>query len=642
MEALDDPDDGVRKAAVAALAQLGDTRAVQVLIEKLASDPAVQAAAATALGSLGDPAAVAPLIDRLGDRAEVRVAAAKALAQLEQPQWSEWIKGEIFDYIRLAECRDPRIGPALEKLRSGTLIHAGNSLMGCCHRSLPVRGSRKRHIDYDAKAPAKFLVETGDCRAAEPLLCFWLFARDWAKEEGSQDSSFWSMEASRALVAYAASWSHHPEAELPQGWVTVPITARASHQFEDFPREVVNASIELPLPEDSLAAMAEQLAAVLGNDGFRTLHLGMREIGSISSDSARAALTLTRSIFHQAAKSISHGAPTEPLKCGLVRAIGAVIQELRRLGTTLNASDASRLAAAAAGGDAPAGELAAAALQKVGKDGVVLVDEWKCPETTLKWTDSVPVPCGCASLGFLTDTEQTQCVLDSVCVLVCEGKVGSNWKTLIPLVEAAGRRGACLLLAAEQVEGEAIRFLLNNHRRNIVRSCALAAPGEGGARIRDEIATLTGCLKQADADLDHLKPEELGYARRIVVDQRTTRIIGGEGSQDHAALAEAGVPAARILVGGASDAERRDKKARIERAVAAVRMALTEGIVSSIGGALAHASQALVSLEASGDEMVGVQIVRLACENLAGEGAEPVRAIRLALETAGSASVLYW
>jgi len=349
------------------------------------------------------------------------------------------------------------------------------------------------------------------------------------------------------------------------------------------------------------------------------------------------------------------------LKRGIEQAVDAVVEELKHMSkATKDKKEIAQVATIASNNDKTIGNLIAEAMEKVGKDGVITVEEAKAIETTLEVVEGMQFDRGYLSPYFVTNPERMEVVLEDAVVLIHEKKL-SVMKDMLPLLEQVVRGGKPLLIIAEDLEGEALATLVVNRLRGTFACCAVKAPGFGDRRkaMLEDIATLTGgkaITEDLGIKLENLKLDDLGRAKKVVVDKDNTTIVEGAGSakdiqgrikqiraqieettsdydreklQERLAKLAGGV--AVIKVGAATETEMKEKKARVEDALNATRAAVEEGIVPGGGVALLRAADALDSLKLSGDEGTGVGIVRRALE-------EPIRQI---VENAGlEASVI--
>jgi chaperonin GroEL len=375
----------------------------------------------------------------------------------------------------------------------------------------------------------------------------------------------------------------------------------------------------------------------------------------VAGDGTTTATVLAQAIFREGLKNVTAGANPMGLKRGIEQAVDAVVEELKHMSkATKDRKEIAQVATIAANNDKTIGNLIAEAMEKVGKDGVITVEEAKAMETTLEVVEGMQFDRGYLSPYFVTDAERMECVLADAFVLIHEKKI-SVMKDMLPLLEQVARAGRPLLIVAEDVEGEALATLVVNKLRGTLTGCAVKAPGFGDRRkaMLEDLATVTGgkaITEDLGMKLENLKLEDLGRAKKVVVDKDTTTIIEGAGSakeiegrikqiraqieettsdydreklQERLAKLAGGV--AVVKVGAATETEMKEKKARVEDALNATRAAVEEGIVPGGGVALLRASEALGSLKLSGDEATGVNIVRRALE-------EPIRTI---VENAG-------
>src|SRR5881392_1202029 len=375
----------------------------------------------------------------------------------------------------------------------------------------------------------------------------------------------------------------------------------------------------------------------------------------VAGDGTTTATVLAQAIFRAGLKNVTAGANPMGLKRGIDQAVEAVVEELKHLSkATKDKKEIAQVATIAANNDKTIGNLIAEAMEKVGKDGVITVEEAKAMETTLAVVEGMQFDRGYLSPYFVTDAERMEVVLEDALVLIHEKKL-SVMKDMLPLLEQVARVGKPLLIIAEDVEGEALATLVVNKLRGTLHTCAVKAPGFGDRRkaMLEDIATVTGgkaITEDLGMKLENLKLEDLGRAKKVVVDKDKATLIEGAGNtkeiegrikqiraqieetssdydreklQERLAKLAGGV--AVIKVGAATETEMKEKKARVEDALNATRAAVEEGIVPGGGVALLRASEALGSLKLSGDEATGVSIVRRALE-------EPIRQI---VENAG-------
>ena len=403
----------------------------------------------------------------------------------------------------------------------------------------------------------------------------------------------------------------------------------------------VAKEVELKDPSKNLGAqMIKEVAA---------------KTSDVAGDGTTTATVLAQAIFRGGLKNVTAGANPMALKRGIEQAVDMVVEELKHMSkATKDKKEIAQVATIAANNDKTIGDLIAEAMEKVGKDGVITVEEAKAMETTLEVVEGMQFDRGYLSPYFVTDAERMEVVLEDALVLIHEKKI-SVMKDMLPLLEQVARAGKPLLIIAEDVEGEALATLVVNKLRGTLHTCAVKAPGFGDRRkaMLEDIATVTGgkaITEDLGIKLENLKLEDLGRAKKVVVDKDNTTIIEGAGNtkeiegrikqiraqieettsdydreklQERLAKLAGGV--AVIKVGAATETAMKEKKARVEDALNATRAAVEEGIVPGGGVALLRASEALGSLKLSGDEATGVSIVRRALE-------EPIRQI---VENAG-------
>jgi len=385
----------------------------------------------------------------------------------------------------------------------------------------------------------------------------------------------------------------------------------------------------------------------------------LKEVASktsdIAGDGTTTATVLAQAIFREGLRNVTAGANPMGLKRGIEAAVEAVTDELKKLSkSTKDKKEIAQVARIASNNDKTIGDLIAEAMEKVGKDGVITVEESKSADTVLDLVEGMQFDRGYLSPYFVTDAERMEVVFEDALVLIYEKKI-SVMKDMLPLLEQVARAGKPLLIIAEDLEGEALATLVVNKLRGTLNCCAVKAPGFGDRRkaMLEDIATVTGgkaITEDLGIKLENLKLDDLGRAKKVVVDKDNTTIIEGAGSskeiegrikqirvqieettsdydreklQERLAKLAGGV--AVIKVGAATETEMKEKKARVEDALNATRAAVEEGIVPGGGVALLRASEALGSLKLSGDEATGVSIVRRALE-------EPIRQI---VENAG-------
>jgi chaperonin GroEL len=387
----------------------------------------------------------------------------------------------------------------------------------------------------------------------------------------------------------------------------------------------------------------------------------LKEVASktsdIAGDGTTTATVLAQAIFREGLKNVTAGANPMGLKRGVEAAVDAITEELKKLSkSTKDKKEIAQVATIASNNDKTIGNLIAEAMEKVGKDGVITVEESKSADTVLDVVEGMQFDRGYLSPYFVTDPERMEVVLEDALVLIHEKKI-SVMKDMLPLLEQVARSGKPFLIIAEDVEGEALATLVVNKLRGTLHTSAVKAPGFGDRRkaMLEDIATLTGgkaITEDLGIKLENIKLEDLGKAKKVVVDKDNTTIVEGAGKsstiegrikqiraqieettsdydreklQERLAKLAGGV--AVIKVGAATETAMKEKKARVEDALNATRAAVEEGIVPGGGVALLRASKAIDALakKLEGDEKVGAMIVRRALE-------EPIRQI---VENAG-------
>ena len=385
----------------------------------------------------------------------------------------------------------------------------------------------------------------------------------------------------------------------------------------------------------------------------------VREVASKTSDVAgdgtTTATLLAEAIFREGLKNVTAGANPMGIKRGIDKAVAVVVEELKKQSKKVkDRTEISQVATISANSDLSIGNIIADAMDKVGKDGTITVEEARGIETTLEVVEGMQFDRGYVSPYFVTDKEGMECVLEDCYILLHEKKF-SNMKDLLPLLEKVAQAGRPLLVIAEDIEGEALATLVVNKLRGTLQCCAVKAPGFGDRRkaMLEDIAILTGgkaITEDLGIKLENIKLEDLGKGKKIVVDKDNTTIVEGAGKssviegrikqiraqieettsdydreklQERLAKLAGGV--AVVKVGAATETAMKEKKARVEDALNATRAAVEEGIVPGGGVALLRASKAIDRLKLEGAEKVGALIVRRALE-------EPIRQI---VENAG-------
>ncbi|MBD3246824.1 MAG: chaperonin GroEL [Candidatus Omnitrophica bacterium] len=374
----------------------------------------------------------------------------------------------------------------------------------------------------------------------------------------------------------------------------------------------------------------------------------VKEVAEKTSDNAgdgtTTATVLAEAIFREGLKNVAAGANPMALKRGIDKAVDVVVEELHKLSKTVkDKKETAQVATIAANGEAQIGELIADAFEKVGKDGVITVEEAKSTATTLDVVEGMQFDQGYLSPYFASDPEKMQCVLEDPFILIFEKKI-SNIKDLLPLLEKVARAGKPLLIIAEDIEGEALATLVVNKLRGTLTCAAVKAPGYGDRRkaMLEDIAILTGgkaLSEDLGVKLENVAVEDLGTARRVRIDKENTTIVEGAGDnkaiqgrinqikklieesdsdydreklQERLAKLAGGV--AVINVGAATETEMKEKKARVEDALHATRAAVEEGIIPGGEIGLLRSIPSLEKVTIKGDEQIGINIVKKAIE----------------------------
>ncbi len=398
----------------------------------------------------------------------------------------------------------------------------------------------------------------------------------------------------------------------------------------------VAKEIELEDPYENLGAeMVKEVAS---------------KTSDVAGDGTTTATVLAESIYREGLKNVTSGANPMQVKRGIEKAVDTIVEELRKISTpTKEAQKIAQVAAIAANNDKVIGDKIAEAMDKVGSEGVITVEEGKSLETTLKLVEGMQFDQGYLSPYFVTDAERMECVLQDPYILIHEKKI-SNMKNLLPLLEKVAQSGKPFLIISEETEGEALATLVVNKIRGTFSCCAVKAPGYGDRRkaMLGDIAVLTGgkaITEDLGIKLENVTLDDLGRAKRVTIDKENTTIVEGDGNHDavqsritqikreieesdsdydkeklQERLAKLAGGVAIISVGAATEIEMKEKKARIEDALHATRAATEEGIVPGGGVALLRARKKLADMKIQGDENIGIKIVGRALE-------EPLRMI---------------
>jgi chaperonin GroEL len=392
-----------------------------------------------------------------------------------------------------------------------------------------------------------------------------------------------------------------------------------------------------------------ELQDPLENMGAQMVREVASKTSDVAGDGTTTATVLAQAIFREGVKTVAAGASPMALKRGIEKAVEVACEEIKKLHRDVKGDMIAQVGTISANNDKQIGSIIAEAMKKVGKDGVITVEESKTMETTLEVVEGMQFDRGYLSPYFVTDPERMDCVLEDVRILIHEKKI-SSMKDLLPLLEQIAKMGKPLLIIAEDVEGEALATLVVNKLRGTLQCAAVKAPGFGDRRkaMLEDIATLTGgkaVTEDLGIKLENVKVEDLGKAKKITIDKDNTTIVEGSGKpgeiegrikqiraqiedttsdydkeklQERLAKLVGGV--AVIKVGAATETELKEKKARVEDAMHATRAAVEEGIVPGGGVALLRCVAALDKLKLHDDELIGVNIVKRALE-------EPMRQI---------------
>jgi len=392
-----------------------------------------------------------------------------------------------------------------------------------------------------------------------------------------------------------------------------------------------------------------ELKDPLENMGAQMVREVASKTSDIAGDGTTTATILAQAIFREGVKSVAAGANPMALKRGIEKAVAVAIEEVKKMSKPVSGDMIAQVGTISANSDHTIGDTIAEAMKKVGKDGVITVEESKTMLTELQTVEGMQFDRGYLSPYFVTDADRMECVLEDPYILIHEKKI-SNMKDLLPVLEQIARAGRPLLIIAEEVEGEALATLVVNKLRGTLNAAAVKAPGFGDRRkaMLEDIAILTGgkaIFEETGIKLEGVKLEDLGRAKRVSIDKDNTTLVDGAGApaaiagrikqlrtqidettsdydreklQERLAKLAGGV--AVIKVGAATETEMKEKKARVEDALHATRAAVEEGIVPGGGVALLRAAKALKELKVPGDEQIGVDIIRRACE-------EPIRQI---------------
>ena len=395
-----------------------------------------------------------------------------------------------------------------------------------------------------------------------------------------------------------------------------------------------------------------ELKDSLENMGAQMVREVASKTSDVAGDGTTTATVLAQSIFKEGVRTVAAGANPMALKRGIEKAVAKVVEEIKNFSQPVSGDSIAQVGTVSANGDRKIGDIIAEAMDKVGKDGVITVEESKTMDTTLEVVEGMQFDRGYLSPYFVTDPERMEASLDNPYILINEKKI-SSMKDLLPILEQVAKLGKPLLIIAEDVEGEALATLVVNKLRGTLNVAAVKAPGFGDRRkaMLEDIAVMTGgkvISEDLGIKLEAIQVEDLGQAAKITIDKDNTTIVDGAGSGDDIAgrvktiksqieetssdydreklqerLAKLVGGVAVIKVGAATETEMKEKKARVEDAMHATRAAVEEGIVAGGGVALVRASKVLEGFDtesADSDELIGVSIVKRALE-------EPLRQI---------------
>src|SRR5580704_9271532 len=392
-----------------------------------------------------------------------------------------------------------------------------------------------------------------------------------------------------------------------------------------------------------------ELRDPLENMGAQMVREVASKTSDVAGDGTTTATILAQAIYREGVKAVAAGANPMAIKRGIEKAVEVAVEEVKKLSKPVSGDMIAQVGTISANSDSTIGNIIADAMKKVGKDGVITVEESKTMTTELQTVDGMQFDRGYLSPYFVSDAERMECVIEDPYILIHEKKI-SNMKDLLPLLEQIARSGKPLLVIAEEVEGEALATLVVNKLRGTLNACAVKAPGFGDRRkaMLEDIGVLTGgkaLMEETGIKLEGVRLEDLGRAKRVTVDKDNTTIIDGAGTQKtiegrikqlraqieettsdydreklQERLAKLAGGVAIIKVGAATETEMKEKKARVEDALHATRAAVEEGIVPGGGVALLRGQAALEHLKVPDEQKFGVQIIRRALE-------EPLRQI---------------
>jgi len=377
------------------------------------------------------------------------------------------------------------------------------------------------------------------------------------------------------------------------------------------------------------------------NMGAKLVKEAASKTSKIAGDGTTTATVLTEAIFKEAYRNIAAGADAMSLNRGIAQAVEVATKTLVKLAKPVDITkkdDITNIASISANNDHEIGKIMADAFMKLGKDGVITVEEGKSLDTTLEFVEGMQFDRGYLSPNFVTNPDNMVCELEKPYILVYEDKI-SNVQKLVPLLETVAKSKKPLLIIAEDIEGEALATLVVNKLRGVLQVCAVKAPGYGDRRkaMLEDVAVLTGAepiFKDLGIELNNIKPSQLGRAKKVTIDNDNTIIVEGAGTQEaingrikairneidattsdydreklQERLAKLTGGVAQVNVGAATESEMKEKKARIEDALHATRAAIEEGIVPGGGVALIRCIDAVKKLKLDGDEKTGADII---------------------------------
>ncbi|MDO8137340.1 MAG: chaperonin GroEL [Candidatus Brocadiales bacterium] len=385
-----------------------------------------------------------------------------------------------------------------------------------------------------------------------------------------------------------------------------------------------------------------ELEEHLENIGAQMVKSVAAKTSDVAGDGTTTATVLAEAIFVEGLKNVTAGANAMALKRGIEQAVEAVVKKLKEMSIPVKGrKEIEQVATVASNYDPDIGKFIADAMEKVGKDGVITVEEGKTMQTDVKWIEGVQFDKGYLSPYFITNPQTMQAVLEEPYILIHEKKISAA-RSIIPVLEKTAEQGKPLLIIAEEVEGEALTLIVVNKLRGVLKCAAVKAPGYGDRRkaMLQDIAVLAGgkaVFEDLGIDLESIKIKDLGRAKKVVIDKDTTTIIEGAGESKaiqgrieqirtemrttasdydkeklEERLAKLAGGVAQVNVGAATESEMKEKKARVEDALHATRAAVEEGILPGGGVALLRCIPVLAGLKLKGDEAVGVNIVQRA------------------------------